>query len=166
MGVAGSGKTTVGTHLARSLQLPFVDADALHSAGNVEKMRRGEPLTDADREPWLAAVAHTLADAQQFPRGVIVACSALKADYRQRLRSASEDVIFLFLAVPAQLAARRVESRPAHFMPARLVPDQFAVLERPTPAERDVIEVDASRPLEDVVSRLTARLAGRGVRLR
>jgi len=143
MGPAGSGKSTLGAALAQQLQLPFVEGDTLHSARSLQKMQRGEPLDDADRGPWLAAVAAQLADAERTPRGLIITCSALKQAYRQRLRESTPGVRFIFLDVPQEVAERRVAERASHFLPARLVATQFATLERPTPQEHDVMTVQA-----------------------
>lgn len=148
MGVSASGKTTVGVALARALGLPFIEGDALHSAANIEKMSHGVPLNDADRAPWLAAVAATLADARRFPRGVVVACSALKASYRDRLREAAPSLRFVFLDASPALVEARMAARHDHFMPASLATSQFATLERPTAAERDAATLDAAKPVE------------------
>ncbi|HEV7193507.1 MAG TPA: gluconokinase [Jatrophihabitantaceae bacterium] len=133
-GVAGSGKTTVGRLLAERLQCSFLDGDDLHPAANVEKMAAGEPLTDADRAPWLDAIAawidRTLADG----RSGVVACSALRQAYRDRLRA--KGVRFVRLDLPASVAADRVRARPDHFMPAALVESQVDALEPAGPGER------------------------------
>ena len=152
MGVSASGKTTVGAALAHALGLPFIEGDALHSAHNIEKMSRGMPLDDADRAPWLASVAGTLADAHRYPRGVVVACSALKADYRDRLRRAAPGLRFVFLDAAPALVEARMAARHHHFMPASLEASQFATLERPAAAERDVVTLDAGQPVETLTS--------------
>ena len=151
MGVSGSGKSSLGAALAARLGIGFVDGDALHGEDNVAKMRAGIPLADADRAPWLDRVGEVLADAQAHPRGVIVACSALKRPYRDRIRKGAGDCRFLYLDLSMEEAARRVGGRPGHFMPASLVADQFAVLERPTGDEADAITLDATRPLDRLV---------------
>src|SRR5690348_2657036 len=97
MGVSASGKSTVGEALARALSLPFVEGDELHSRHNIQKMSHGEPLTDEDRAPWLRAIGSLLGDDTRRPRGVVVACSALKAAYRDVLRAASPAVRFVYL---------------------------------------------------------------------
>lgn len=147
MGVSASGKTTVGTVLARTLGLPFIEGDTLHSAHNVAKMHRGEPLDDADRAPWLAAVAAQLADRSRYPRGLVITCSALKAAYRDELRRAAAGVRFLFLQASQPLIEARLAARQHHFMPASLASSQFATLERPGPAETDVVTLDAAKPI-------------------
>lgn len=159
MGVAGSGKSSLGAALAARLGIGFVDGDALHGAGNVAKMRAGMPLDDADRWPWLDRVGEELADAKAHPLGVIVACSALKRAYRDRIRQGAGDCRFLYLNLSMEEAARRVGGRPGHFMPTSLVADQFAVLEHPAADEADAITLDATRPLDRLVEEATASLA-------
>jgi gluconokinase len=151
MGVSASGKTTVGAALARRLSLPFVEGDTLHSAHNIAKMSRGEPLDDADRAPWLAAIAQTLADSRRYPAGVVVACSALKAAYRERLRRATPRVAFVFLDASLALIEARMAARKHHFMPASLAASQLATLEPPTRSEADVVTLDASMPAPALV---------------
>ena len=151
MGVSASGKSTVGEALAHALSLPFVEGDELHSRHNIEKMSRGEPLTDEDRVPWLAAIASLLGDEARYPRGVVVACSALKAAYRDTLRAASPAARFVFLEASPQLIAARMAARRHHFMPPGLEASQFATLERPEPAESDVITLDAELPIGALV---------------
>lgn len=158
MGVAASGKTTVGTGLARRLGLPFVEGDALHSAHNVAKMSRGQPLDDADRAPWLAAIASSLADRSRYPGGLVVACSALKRAYRNELRKAAPGLRFVFLDASRPVVEMRLAARQHHFMPASLAGSQFAALERPGPAETDVATLDAAQPLEELVSAAVAAI--------
>lgn len=159
MGVAGSGKSSLGAALAARLGIGFVDGDALHGEANVAKMRAGIPLDDADRWPWLDRVGEVLADAGDYPRGVIVACSALKRVYRDRIRASAGDCHFLYLDLSMEEAGRRVGGRPGHFMPTSLVADQFAVLERPAADEADAITLDATRPLDRLVDETAALLA-------
>lgn len=126
MGVSGCGKSTVATLLAALLDVPYVDADDLHPAANVARMRAGTPLTDADRAPWLDTVARTLADA---PGGVVVACSALRRTYRDRLRAGAPGTCFVHLDGSPELLAARLGARTDHFMPASLLGTQLATLE-------------------------------------
>lgn len=158
MGVSASGKSTVGAALARVLSLPFVEGDELHSRHNIEKMRRGEPLTDDDRAPWLAAIASLLADQSGYPRGVVIACSALKAGYRDELRAASHAVRFVFLDASPELIALRMAGRHHHFMPPSLAASQFAALERPAPTDADVITLDAALPPGALVNAVSLAL--------
>lgn len=154
MGVAGSGKSTVGALLAARLGLPFVDGDALHPPANVTKMAAGLPLDDDDRAPWLDAVGERLASG-----GVVVACSALRRAYRDRLREAAPAARFVLLHGTRELLAARLAARSDHFMPAALLDSQLATLELPTPGEEvrvyDIalppaeIAADAARNLED-----------------
>jgi gluconokinase len=159
MGVSASGKTAVGTELARRLGLPFVEGDTFHSANNIEKMRRGEPLDDADRAPWLAAIAASLADRSKYPRGLVIACSALKAAYREVLRKAAPNIRFVFLDASRAVVDARLAARQHHFMPASLAASQFATLQRPSPTETDVATLDASQPIEEVAAAAAAATA-------
>jgi gluconokinase len=145
MGVAGSGKTTIGRAIARQLHLHFADADSLHSQANVAKMAAGHALDDRDREPWLEAVRDLLASSD----GVVVACSALKQRYRDVLRAAG-DVVFVFLDLDPTTATERTEHRTGHFMGPMMVTGQFEALERPDD-EADVLTIDATDDVELVV---------------
>lgn len=148
MGATGVGKTTVGTALAEALGFPFVDADDLHPPANVTKMSRGEPLDDDDRAPWLDAVGVWLAEHRQGA----VACSALRRDYRDRLRAAAPGTVFLHLVGPSAVIGARVASRADHFMPVSLVSSQLATLEPLEPDEAG-LEIDCTLPVETIVRR-------------
>lgn len=152
MGVSGSGKTTVGEELAVALGLRFVDADALHPAANVEKMTAGIALTDDDRRPWLDAVGAVIAQGD-----VVVACSALRRAYRDRLRAASPFALVYLRGDPA-LLAERMGHRKGHFMPATLLQSQLDTLEEPS-ADEHAIVVDVAAPVEDLVRTITTALA-------
>ncbi len=132
MGVAGSGKSTVGALLAARLGVPFADGDAFHPPGNLAKMAAGTPLTDADRAPWLDAIAAWL-DAHER---CVVACSALRRAYRDRLRR--PDVCFVYLHGSRELLAARLAARPSHFFPPRLLDSQLADLQPPGPDENAI----------------------------
>jgi gluconokinase len=171
MGPAGAGKSTVGRALAESLGWRFHDADAFHAAASVERMRRGEPLLDADRAPWLAAlralIASELGAAARDAvggAGAVLACSALSRAHRAALlppEAPAGAVRFAYLrATPATLRAR-LEHRPGHFAPAALLASQLATLEEPDAAE-DAIVVDGERPVGEAVAMLArALLPGR-----
>ena len=153
MGVSGAGKSVVGERLAAALGAPFREGDTLHPPENVAKMRAGVALTDADRAPWLDAIAAWLAE---HPDGV-VSCSALKRAYRDRLRLAAPDARFVLLDVPEATLADRLAHRPAHFMPAALLDSQLATLERPDADERAIVVAPADMidgTMELIISRL------------
>jgi gluconokinase len=150
MGVAGCGKSALGRSLAESLGWHFIEADAHHPPANVDKMRRGVPLGDEDRAGWLAMLATELAAAAARGQTTVLACSALKARYRDQFRAAAPGLRFAFLGLPKEVAARRVADRPGHYMPASLVDSQFADLEPPT-GEPGVLTLDAVQPLDVLV---------------
>lgn len=151
MGVAGCGKTTVGERLADATGFAFVDGDRLHPRANIEKMSTGQPLTDEDRWPWLAAVGKTLA---QSDRSIIIGCSALRRAYRDRIRAhAGGPVTFVYLAGTRELIGRRMQERKGHFMPLSLLDSQFAALEPPSPAENAIV-VDVARELDENIGLL------------
>ena len=155
IGVAAAGKTAVGTDLARLLAARFVDADDLHPPANVAKMAAGTPLTDADRAPWLDAVGVEL----HGPAPVVVACSALKRAYRDRLRRAGPDPVrFVLLDVSHATLDARIRARPGHFMPPSLLDDQLRTLEPPALDEADVIVVSAEADLATVVADVAGTL--------
>lgn len=140
-GVSGVGKTTVGRLLAEDLGWTFYEGDDFHPAANIEKMRRGEALTDADRQPWLETLRALIETALQRQEDGVLACSALKRSYRQRLR-VSDQVLFVHLAAAPALIRRRLEQRSGHFMNASLAQSQLATLETPQRA----LLLDASLP--------------------
>ena len=153
MGVAGSGKTTVGAALAAELGCAFLDADVLHPEANVEAMQQGKPLTDDDRAPWLAAVHMRLLEAAHRGDRLVVACSALKRSYR-RVLGRGIHVTWVYLKGDAELIRRRLERRTNHFMRSDLLASQFDALEEP----RDAIVVDVSPPPDAIVREILARL--------
>ena len=148
MGVSGSGKSHVGAALARACGVGFVEGDALHPAANIARMRAGMPLDDADRRPWLAAIAAAIATHRG--EGVVVACSALRRAYRDVLRQADPALRLLYLRVPCDELARRLRER-THFMPARLLDSQLATLEEPGADERAIV-LDADADLATTVA--------------
>ncbi len=159
MGVAGSGKSAVGAALAARLGAVYLDGDDLHPPANIEKMSRGEPLTDEDRWPWLTLVGQRLAN----PQGtLIIGCSALKRRYRDHIRAqAGAPVIFVHLAGSRELIARRMGARSGHFMPTSLIDSQFSALEPPE-ADESAVTVDIDAPLDDIVGAIAARLEDAG----
>ncbi len=156
MGVSGSGKSSVGSAVAAEHGWAFVDADDLHPEANVAKMAAGTPLTDADRWPWLDAVAATLASA---PGGIVVACSALKRSYRDRIRATAPSAAFVELTGPRELLWERMTARPGHFMPASLLDSQLATLESLAPDESGaLVSIEGTRA--EVLARAGAALLG------
>jgi gluconokinase len=140
MGVAGCGKSSVAARAAQALGLPLIEGDAFHAPQSVAKMRAGQPLTDVDRAGWLDRLAAQLI---AHPGGAVLACSALKRAYRDRLRAAAPGLGFVFLQLDRNTALARVGARPGHFFSAGLVDDQFATLEPPI-GEAGVLVLDAT----------------------
>jgi gluconokinase len=141
MGVAGSGKSTLAAQLARELGIDLIEGDDHHSPANQDKMRRGIALEDADRMPWLDALGALLAGRNG---GAVLTCSALKRNYRDRLRQAVPDSSIVFLDIALDAAHARVAERSAHLFPPSLVRSQFEVLEPPL-GETGVLRIDANR---------------------
>jgi carbohydrate kinase (thermoresistant glucokinase family) len=162
MGVSGSGKSTIGALLAEALGWPFADADGFHPAANVAKMAAGTPLTDADRWPWLDAIAAHIGASRTAGQPVVVACSALRRAYRERLRAGYSDLIFLHLAGAPAVIAERQAARQGHFMPPSLMASQFATLEDPA-AEADAVTVSVSASPHEVVAAALDQLSAFGV---
>ena len=155
MGVTGSGKTTLGQALQREAGWAFVDADDLHPEANRRKMAAGEPLTDADRIPWLHAVARQLAQWRGDGVTGSIACSALKRSYRDLLRREGGPFGLVYLHATPALSQSRVAHRQDHFMPASLVESQFAALEEPT-ADEHALVLEADAPLDNSVAAILA----------
>ena len=151
-GVAGSGKSTIGMRLASAMNCAFLEADTLHSPANIAKMSGGTPLTDADRTPWLAAIHARIVDFARRGNDLVVACSALKREYRQSLEQ-GVSIIWVYLKAPENVIRLRLERRPSHFMKAEMLASQFAALEEPT----DAIVVDASLPPDAIVAEILVR---------
>jgi gluconokinase len=153
MGPAGAGKSSVMAALEDRLGWPSLEGDALHPAANVAKMAAGTPLTDADREPWLAAISAWIGDRERERRSSLVTCSALRRDYRDVLRRGHPWVWFVHLDVPGDVLASRISGRSGHFMPASLVASQLSTLE---PLAAD--EPGTTLPAVDSAARLADRI--------
>ncbi|MFF4188342.1 gluconokinase [Streptomyces sp. NPDC001691] len=155
MGVAGTGKTTIGPLVAERLGVPYAEGDDFHPQANVAKMSAGIPLDDDDRWPWLDAIgawAHGRAGL-----GGVVSSSALKRSYRDRLRAAAPGLVFLHLTGDRALIERRMAERKGHFMPTALLDSQFATLQ-PLGADETGVSVDVSGTPEDIAERAAAAL--------
>ena len=131
MGVSGSGKTTIGRLLAQDLGWPFCDGDDFHPQANVDKMRQGTPLTDDDRDSWLTALRQQLDTLSDHRQSAVLACSALKQAYRERLGGDQPEVCFIYLKGDSALIRQRLQKRQGHFMKADLLASQFDTLEEP-----------------------------------
>jgi gluconokinase len=153
MGVTGSGKTTVGSLLAQQLRWGFADADDFHPQSNVEKMRHGIPLNDDDRRPWLERLRAEIAKQDAAGRNLVLACSALKKEYREML-TIGPAVKFVFLKGSVQLIAHRLEERHGHFADEKILAGQFADLEEPDNA----VVVDIAETPEEVVGEIREKL--------
>ncbi len=157
MGVSGCGKSTVGRLVAERTGWPFLDADDLHSADNIAKMATGTPLIDADRVPWLAQVAAWIAERRAAGESAVVACSALKRSYRDRLRQADPELRIVYLQSERGIISARLAQRVGHFFPPRLLDAQFADLDEPGPDEDPItvpIGQTPSAEVEDVLAAL------------
>lgn len=155
-GVAGSGKTTVGVALARALEVPFYDGDDFHPPENVARMAGGVPLTDEDRYPWLDRLRSLIAD--HLARGVpaVVACSALKQRYRDRLRAGNEGVFFIYLQGSIDLIGRRLATREGHYMKPDMLGSQFEALESPGP--HDALIIDVTHTVDAIVDAIISHI--------
>lgn len=154
MGAAGAGKSTIGRSLADALDWPFFDGDDFHPPANVAMMAAGIPLTDADREPWLAAMNYFTREHVGRGRSVVLACSALRRAYRDRLRLGLPTARFVYLRADAAILRQRLEQRPGHFMKSEMLASQLATLEEPVRA----LTIDADRPVDEIVSEVVSWL--------
>ena len=154
MGVAGSGKTTVGQLLAKELSWTFRDADEFHPATNIEKMSQGIALEDADRAPWLAAMRATVETWLREGTNAVLTCSCLKASYRQMLLVDPERIRFIYLKGSYELIDARLRRRAHHFMKADLLKSQLEILEEP----QDALTADLSDPPEVIVQKIRKAL--------
>lgn len=146
MGTSGSGKTTIASALAERLGCGLLDADDLHPPANRARLAAGIPLSDADRAPWLDAVAHAIGAGIAGGHQIVVACSALKRAYRNRLRQAADDLVFVYLDLDRKTLLERMRHRRGHFMHESLLDDQLATLQPPAGDERAI----TVRPIGDV----------------
>ena len=154
MGVAGSGKSTIGALIAEALGAEFAEGDRFHPASNVAKMSSGQPLTDEDRLPWLQAMADAIRAWCGGDRPTVLACSALKQSYRDLLAGGSPEVRFVFLRATREQVSSRMAGRKGHFMPTSLIGSQFATLEEP----RDAIALDVAESPAEVAAEALRRL--------
>lgn len=151
MGVSGCGKSTIGSSLGLTLNVPFLDGDHYHTPEAVEKMRSGQPLTDDDRWPWFARLTKEMKLAADQRGKSVTACSALKRAYRDYLvEQAGEPIAFIHLSGTKETIAERQADRPGHYMPAALLDSQFAALEVPKTPE-NVLSVSVAQPVEKIV---------------
>jgi gluconokinase len=154
MGVTGCGKTTVGAMLAKDCGWEFHDADDFHPAANVAKMKSGAPLDDEDRWPWLERLNTFLLDSERQGKSLVLACSALKQVYRDRLARGCAAAHFVFLDGDQELIRARLAARQGHYMNPKLLDSQFAILERP----RDALRLDVAESPAELVRRIRKRL--------
>jgi gluconokinase len=154
MGVSGVGKTTIGRALAQELQWHFAEGDDYHSAANKAKMHAGIPLTDEDRAPWLQSLRSAITGWLAAGENVVLACSALKASYREILQ-VSPEVKFVYLRGSYELIAQRLASRHGHYMNPDLLGSQFETLEEP----KDAVTIDVGPPVPQIVKEIRAALA-------
>ncbi|MCC7051790.1 MAG: gluconokinase [Gemmatimonadaceae bacterium] len=157
MGTAAAGKTAIGSAVAAALGVRFVEGDDFHPPANVARMAAGIPLTDADREGWLQALAGELRTARLDGRGIVMSCSALRRIYRDVLRGGDDGVQFVFLHAGIDVLRDRLAARRGHFMPVSLLESQFATLEPPAADER-AWHLDASRSREELTRAILSRL--------
>ena len=159
MGVSGAGKTTIAEQVAKRFGYVFADADEFHSASNIAKMRAGTPLTDADRQSWLEAIAARIREWRAKGIGGVVACSALKRAYRDLIIGGQPGVVLVYLRGDPAMIRRRLNERQHHFMPASLLDSQFATLEEPGTDERPIV-LDAAKSAPELVAEVWRRLRG------
>lgn len=160
MGVSGCGKTTVGRRIASALDWAFLEGDSLHSRSNIARMHAGEPLNDADRWPWLDAIARWMDTRHAAGQSAVITCSALKRSYRELLARGHPGACFAWLKVERAELERRLRRRREHFMPATLLDSQLDILEPPAPDER-AFTIDADGTVEATVRAALAALEGR-----
>eukprot|EP00055_Hartaetosiga_balthica_P008203 m.29658 g.29658 ORF g.29658 m.29658 type:complete len:186 (-) comp6175_c0_seq1:101-658(-) len=159
MGVCGCGKSTIGHRLAEELGCEFIDGDDLHPIENVDKMSRGEPLNDEDRQPWLETIHNIIFNENNCDgNGVVIACSALRQCYRDIIRGEegmdASSMLFLFLEGSEDIVTERMRSRTGHFMKEDMVKSQYETLEVPQQdVETDVVTINIAPPIDTIISR-------------
>lgn len=153
MGVSGSGKSTIGELLASQLACRFYDADDFHPQENIDKMTQGISLTDKDRQPWLGAINSFM---QQLEHDAVMACSALKASYRDDLQEHIDHIIWIYLQGNYELLLERIEQRENHFMAPEMLQSQCEILEEPN--QEDAIFVDINQPVEAIIDEIINHL--------
>ncbi|XP_051157566.1 gluconokinase-like [Leptopilina boulardi] len=170
MGVSASGKTTIGGLLAKKLNVEFLDGDNFHSAKSVEKMAKGIPLNDDDRQQWLEEISMKISNKSRENKGLVIACSALKLSYRNIIRSSNyidddKEIIFVYIKGTMELFKKRIEHREGHFMPVSLLQSQFDTLEEPRDNEvtnekksSRVIEVSAELNPDEIIEEIVKQL--------
>ena len=158
MGVSGSGKSSVGFLLAKRLGWNFAEADTFHAAASIEKMSNGIPLTDADRWPWLDAIAAWIDASRREGKPCVVACSALRRAYRERLAGGHDDVRFVYLRGDYDVIASRLAGRSGHYMPVSLLASQFKTLEEPGSDENPLV-LPIEEPVERLVDEIVANVS-------
>lgn len=157
MGVSGCGKSEIGARLARRLGYPMVEGDAFHPQTNIDKMARGEPLNDTDRQGWLLVLQEKIREAREAGRGLVLSCSALKRAYRDLLRAGDPGLRFVHLTGERSVIANRMASRPGHFMPVSLLDSQLRDLEPPQ-ADESAVSLDVGIPPDEMVERIVSQL--------
>jgi gluconokinase len=161
MGVSGSGKTTIGNQLSTALGWDFVDGDTLHPQANIDKMSQGIALTDDDRQPWLRTIRALIHHEIENNKNLVLACSALKASYRDMLRQGLNQVKIVYLKASQAVLQERMERRHGHFMPSSLLQSQLDTLEEPTEdstKSHTVVTVNVNQPSEKVVEQIRLKL--------
>jgi carbohydrate kinase (thermoresistant glucokinase family) len=160
MGVSGSGKSLIGSRLARTMSVDFLEGDDLHSAENIERMSSGVPLTDDDRAGWLHALSIEIRQSSERRRSLVISCSALKRSYRDMLRGEADNVQFILLDGTSAMIADRIAARGgAHFMSPSLLENQLSILEKPSPDEGAWV-FDISLSPDEIITAVLARTRG------
>lgn len=154
MGVSGCGKTTIGQLLAQQLGWEFIESDDYHSAENIRKMARGVPLTDEDRQPWLESLHNVLHNFSAQERPVVMACSALRENYRNILADDLPGILFVYLKGSYALIEARLAARPAHFMKAGMLRSQFETLQEP----EDALALDIAQSPAEICRQITQHM--------